>query len=135
MERLNQAGIPDKDILILCATGTHRQQTEEEHISLVGEDLYRRIQFRDHNCDDKEHLTYMGTTSRASLQVTLYQDAAASRSTHTIPAKITRFTFPFFTAQPLFQVIYLSLNKINISLEWCAVKRKETNISLFKVPS
>ena len=47
-------GIPDKDILILCATGTHRQQTEKEHISLVGEDLYRRIQFRDHNCDDKE---------------------------------------------------------------------------------
>ena len=66
VERLNQAGIPDKDILILCATGTHRQQTEEEHISLVGEDLYRRIQFRDHNCDDKEHLTYMGTTSRGT---------------------------------------------------------------------
>lgn len=64
VERLNQAGIPDKDIHILCATGTHRQQTEKEHISLVGEDLYRRIQFRDHNCDDKEHLTYMGTTSR-----------------------------------------------------------------------
>ena len=40
VERLNQAGIPDKDILILCATGTHRQQTEKEHISLVGEDLY-----------------------------------------------------------------------------------------------
>ena len=66
VERLNQAGIPDKDILILCATGTHRQQTEKEHISLVGEDLYRRIQFRDHNCDDKEHLTYMGTTSRGT---------------------------------------------------------------------
>ena len=30
VERLNRAGIPDKDILILCATGTHRRQTEEE---------------------------------------------------------------------------------------------------------
>lgn len=66
VERLNRAGIPDKDILILCATGTHRRQTEEEHISLVGEDLYRRIRFIDHQCDDKEHLTYMGTTSRGT---------------------------------------------------------------------
>lgn len=66
VERLNRAGIPDGDILIVCATGTHRQQTEEEHISLVGEDLYRRIRFIDHQCDDKEHLTYMGTTSRGT---------------------------------------------------------------------
>ena len=66
VERLNRAGIPDEDILILCATGTHRRQTEEEHISLVGEDLYHRIRFLDHQCDDKEHLTYMGTTSRGT---------------------------------------------------------------------
>lgn len=66
VERLNRAGIPDKDILIVCATGTHREQTEEEHISLVGEELYRRIRFLDHKCDDKEHLTYMGTTSRGT---------------------------------------------------------------------
>lgn len=66
VERLNRAGIPDEDILIVCATGTHRKQTEEEHISLVGEDLYRRIRFLDHECDDKEHLTYMGTTSRGT---------------------------------------------------------------------
>ena len=66
VERLNRAGIPDQDILILCATGTHRRQTEEEHISLVGEDLYHRIRFMDHQCDDKEHLTYLGTTSRGT---------------------------------------------------------------------
>lgn len=66
VERLNRAGIPDEDILILCATGTHRRQTEEEHISLVGEELYRRIRFMDHQCDDKEHLTYMGTSSRGT---------------------------------------------------------------------
>ena len=66
VERLNKAGIPDEDMLILCATGTHRKETEEEHISLVGEDLYRRIRFIDHQCDDKEHLTYMGTTSRGT---------------------------------------------------------------------
>lgn len=66
VERLNRAGIPDENILILCATGTHRRQTEEEHISLVGEDLYHRIRFLDHQCDDKEHLTYMGTTSRGT---------------------------------------------------------------------
>lgn len=64
VERLNRAGIPDRDILILCATGTHSRQTREEQVSLVGEELYRRIRFRDHQCDDKEHLPYMGTTSR-----------------------------------------------------------------------
>ena len=57
IERLNRAGIPDEDILILCATGTHRQQTKEEHISLVGEEIYRRIRLIDHQCDDREHLT------------------------------------------------------------------------------
>ncbi len=62
VERLNRAGIPDRDILILCATGTHRRQTREEQVSLMGEELYRRIRFRDHQCDDKEHLPYMGTT-------------------------------------------------------------------------
>ena len=66
MERLNRAGIPDGDILILCATGTHRAQTEAEHISLVGEDLYRRIRFLDHRCDDKANLTYVGATSRGT---------------------------------------------------------------------
>lgn len=66
VERLNRVGIPDEDILILCATGTHRRQTQEEHISLVGEELYRRIRFIDHECDDKEHLTYMGTTKRGT---------------------------------------------------------------------
>ena len=66
VDRLNRAGIPDEDLLILCATGTHRQQTEEEHIALVGEELYRRIKFRDHNCDDKEHLTFVGTSSRGT---------------------------------------------------------------------
>ena len=66
VERLNRIGVPDQDILILCATGTHRKQTEEEHIALVGEELYRRIRFIDHQCDDKEHLTYMGTSSRGT---------------------------------------------------------------------
>ena len=66
IERLNRAGIPDEDILILCATGTHRQQTKEEHISLVGEEIYRRIRLIDHQCDDREHLTYMGTSSRGT---------------------------------------------------------------------
>ena len=66
VDRLNRAGIPDEDLLIRCATGTHRQQTEEEHIALVGEELCRRIKFRDHNCDDKEHLTFVGTSSRGT---------------------------------------------------------------------
>lgn len=66
VDRLNRCGVSDENILIVFATGTHRKQTEEEHIALVGEDLYRRIRMIDHECDDKEHLTYMGTTSRGT---------------------------------------------------------------------
>lgn len=66
VDRLNRIGIPDKDIRFISSTGTHRAQTEAEHIALLGEDLYRRIGIIDHNCDDKEHLTYRGTTARGT---------------------------------------------------------------------
>ena len=60
---LEAAGVRDEDILILSATGTHRQQTEEEKIGLVTKAVYDRIQVVDHVCTDQESLAYVGTTS------------------------------------------------------------------------
>jgi len=63
VERLNKLGIKDEDIIILVATGTHREGTSEEKTRLVGEDLYGRLQVIDHNCVTSE-MVYVGTTPR-----------------------------------------------------------------------
>ena len=63
IEELEKAGIRDEDMLILSATGTHRRQTREEHVGMVTEAVYDRIRVVDHQCEDTENLTYVGTTS------------------------------------------------------------------------
>lgn len=62
VERLNRQGIPDGDIEILIALGIHRAQTPHEHEKILGA-LYRRIQVRDHDCDDSAELVSIGRTS------------------------------------------------------------------------
>lgn len=66
LEELNKAGVPDDNILIISATGDHRKQTPEEHQTLVGEEVYRRIRVIDHQARDRENLVYMGTTGRGT---------------------------------------------------------------------
>jgi len=63
IEELTKAGVRDEDIVIISATGSHRKQTEEEYIVLVGEDVYRRIEIIDHDCKDEENLVDIGVTS------------------------------------------------------------------------
>ncbi|HHY26731.1 MAG TPA: nickel-dependent lactate racemase [Desulfitobacterium dehalogenans] len=65
VNRLNTLGIPDKDILILTATGTHRGQTPEEKKKIVGEEVYSRIEVVDHDCDHSE-MVHVGTTPRGT---------------------------------------------------------------------
>lgn len=65
VNRLNTLGIPDEDIVILVATGTHRGQTPEEHKIIVGEEIYWRIKVVDHDCDNSE-MVHVGTTSRGT---------------------------------------------------------------------
>jgi nickel-dependent lactate racemase len=63
VEELNNGGILDKDIIFISATGTHRKQTEEEHKSLLGSELYKRFKIIDHDCLDNDNLVYLGKTS------------------------------------------------------------------------
>jgi nickel-dependent lactate racemase len=64
VEELEKAGVQDRDMLILSATGTHRPQTKEEHIGLVTEAVYNRIRVEDHQCDDVDNLLFAGITTR-----------------------------------------------------------------------
>ena len=66
VKELNDKGIPDSDIDIVIATGTHRAQTPEEDILVLGEAMVKRFRVHQHDCRDKENMVYMGTTSRGT---------------------------------------------------------------------
>ena len=66
INELNSIGIPDKEIFIVFACGTHRLHTKAEHIKIVGEDIGGRIALFDHDCTDKNNLITLGTTSRGT---------------------------------------------------------------------
>lgn len=63
VQMLNDAGVPDDDILIVFALGIHRPQTEEERRRILGDALYRRLRSIDHNAFDEANLAVVGTTS------------------------------------------------------------------------
>ncbi|CAA7602158.1 Domain of unknown function DUF2088 [Acididesulfobacillus acetoxydans] len=65
VDRLNRLGIPDGDILVLIATGTHRAQTVAEKEKILGPELFRRLAVVDHDCDRSE-MVYAGTTPRGT---------------------------------------------------------------------
>ncbi|SHJ98184.1 Nickel-dependent lactate racemase [Geosporobacter subterraneus DSM 17957] len=60
---LNGLSIPDQDISVLIALGTHRPSTEEEKKQIVGEEIYNRIAIYDHDCFDPGQLENLGTSS------------------------------------------------------------------------
>ncbi|RLG28721.1 transcriptional regulator, partial [Methanosarcinales archaeon] len=60
---LNDIGIPDSDIGIVFATGSHRRHTEAEQRELVGDGIYSRISCIDHDPDNcrRVRVTSSGT--------------------------------------------------------------------------
>lgn len=63
VDELNDGGVNDEDIVFLCATGSHRKQSKEEHRILLGEKLAGRFNVIDHDCLDEANLVYLGQTS------------------------------------------------------------------------
>lgn len=62
LRELNEGGIPDSDITIVFALGSHRAHTEKEKERLVGEEIYRRI-----SCiDAKDDFVHLGVTKRGT---------------------------------------------------------------------
>ncbi|WP_425059534.1 Lactate racemase [Sporomusa carbonis] len=66
LDELNAAGIPDKDMYIVFALGTHRAMTDEEMIKEVGPAVAARVRMYNTNCRDESQFKYFGTTSRGT---------------------------------------------------------------------
>lgn len=56
LDDLFEAGIKNEDITIVFALGSHRKHTEKEKISLVGKEIYEKIECIDSDINDCVHL-------------------------------------------------------------------------------
>ncbi|SHI07782.1 nickel-dependent lactate racemase [Desulfosporosinus lacus] len=54
LDVLNMAGIPDKDISLVTATGDHRLLTLEEHTAICGAKVLERVPVFDHECQSQD---------------------------------------------------------------------------------
>ncbi|RKQ90301.1 nickel-dependent lactate racemase [Solirubrobacter pauli] len=61
---LEELGVPDEDVVILVATGTHRGNTDEEIRAMLGDDVVSRIRVVNHDARDRSTLTYLGEHGR-----------------------------------------------------------------------
>lgn len=66
LDELNTAGIPDEDITLMVALGSHRQHTPEENILCYGQTVADRITIRQSYSPNHDDFVYVGTTSRAT---------------------------------------------------------------------
>jgi len=67
LEKLLAHNIPKEKIFILVATGTHRPLSDQELREMLDTRVFDyRIPIKNHNCRDKNNLTYLGKTMRGS---------------------------------------------------------------------
>ena len=66
LNELNDAGVPDKDIFVIIALGTHRPHTPEEDLVVCGEEVVKRVRILQHNGLDDTQLTHLGETTRGT---------------------------------------------------------------------
>ena len=62
LDELNLGGVPDNDIYIVFAQGSHRPQTPEEDEIVCGKEVLRRVKTYQHSCTDPT-LVDLGKTS------------------------------------------------------------------------
>ena len=63
LEELSAAGIPDEDVTVVFALGSHRHTTAEEREKLAGEEAARRVRLEDSDPDD---CIFLGTTTKGT---------------------------------------------------------------------
>lgn len=66
LERLNKAGIQNKDISIIIAAGIHREMNQKELENKLGKHVLEKIKIIKHNADNKTNLIYLGKSSRGT---------------------------------------------------------------------
>jgi nickel-dependent lactate racemase len=63
LDELNGAGIPDQDMFIVFALGSHRLLTGSEMESEVGTAVAARVRLYNSDCKDVDQFDYLGETS------------------------------------------------------------------------
>jgi nickel-dependent lactate racemase len=61
---LDELQVPDSDIVILVATGTHRGNTDEEIRAMLGDEVVSRVRVVNHDARDRDSLVYLGEHGR-----------------------------------------------------------------------
>ncbi|KAA0004790.1 MAG: nickel-dependent lactate racemase [Thermoplasmata archaeon] len=65
IKELKEQGIKEDDILVIFATGTHREVKHEEATRLLGQNYAEELEYISNNCHGND-FTYIGTTSRGT---------------------------------------------------------------------
>jgi len=65
LDELSAAGVPDKDMFVIFALGTHRDMSPEEMAQEVGPEVAKRLKMFNSNAKEDE-FKYFGTTSRGT---------------------------------------------------------------------
>jgi lactate racemase len=91
LDELHRAGIGADDIVLFCATGTHRQATDAEMRALIGDDLVDRYAVVDHDCSDFAAHTKVGAVDGVPILVESSYVECATRI-------VTGFVEPHFFA-------------------------------------
>jgi nickel-dependent lactate racemase len=66
LDEINAGGVPDEDILLIIATGTHRAMTERERWDKYGPAVTERVRVLNHDCLDQSNLVACGVTRRGT---------------------------------------------------------------------
>lgn len=66
LDELNKAGIPDEDITVVIALGTHRYMTEDEIKIKFGSEVMERVEIVNHEWKDPKNLAYVGKSSKST---------------------------------------------------------------------
>ena len=62
LQILQQAGMPQQNITLLVATGTHRSNTQAELEAMLGADIANQYRIVNHDCKDLDTHTYLGVS-------------------------------------------------------------------------
>lgn len=76
---LEAAGVPDRDVTIVVARGTHRPSTQAEVLKKLGANILNRFRVIQHDCQDEQNQTFIGITSLATPVWINSEVAAADR--------------------------------------------------------
>lgn len=66
VEELNAAGVPDANITVVLATGTHEPHGPDDIKEVIGAELVTRVQCFRHDCRDDAGLIHVGTTTQGT---------------------------------------------------------------------